>query len=147
MYRVYQINNGDTLESIASNLNTTIDALKQLNGIKDGMILMPGSFIIIPSNDDRFIKYIVKPGDTIYGIAKNNNVDPNLLLKLNGLNEYDYIYPNQEILIPSSNYKFYMTKNGDTIKSIMDNLNIDHDNLLNNNEDIFLVEDQLLIYK
>lgn len=147
MYRVYQINNGDTLESIAASLNTTVEALKELNGIKEGMLLMPGSFIIIPSNDDRFIKYTIQPGDTIYAIAKANNVDPNLLLKLNGLNEYDYIYPNQEILIPSNNYKFYMTKSGDTIKSVMNNLNIDYNNLLSNNEEIFLLEDQLLIYK
>ena len=146
MYRVYQVNSNDTLESIAKKLNTTSEVLKELNGIKNDMILMPGSFIIIPNVDDRFSKYIVRPGDSIYKIASEKNIDPSLLLKLNGLNEYDYIYPNQELLIPTDNYKFYITKTGDTIKSVMDNLNIAYDNLLNNNE-VFLLEDQLIIYK
>lgn len=146
MYRVYQVNSNDTLESIAKKLNTTSEVLKELNGIKNDMILMPGSFIIIPNVDDRFSKYIVRPGDSIYKIASEKNIDPSLLLKLNGLNEYDYIYPNQELLIPTDNYKFYITKTGDTIKSVMDNLNITYDNLLNNNE-VFLLEDQLIIYK
>ena len=147
MYRVYQINNSDTLESIANKLNTSVDKLKELNGIKGDVVLMPGSFLIVPTIDDKFIKYVVKEGDTIYSIARINNIEPNLLLKINGLNEYDYIYPNQEIIIPSNNYKFYMTKSGDTIKSVINNLNIDYNNLLNNNNEIFLLEDQLIIYK
>ena len=60
MYRVYQVNTNDTLESIATKLNTTIDTLKELNGIKEGMTLMPGSFIIIPNTDDHFMNYVVK---------------------------------------------------------------------------------------
>lgn len=147
MYRVYQVSTNDTLESIADKLNTTVELLKELNGIKNDMLLMPGSFLIIPNIDNRFNKYTVKQGDSIYAIARENNIDPNLLLKLNGLNEYDFIYPNQEILIPNNNYKFYMTKNGDTLKGVIDNLNIDYNNILNNNEEIFLLEDQLIIYK
>lgn len=149
MYRVYQINNGDTLESIANKLNTTVDNIKEINGIKGEVVLMPGSFIIIPNSNENeyFMKYIVKPGDSIYGIAREYSVDPKLILKINGLNDYDYIYPNQEILIPNSNYKFYVTKNGDTLKSVIDNLRINYETLLNNNQEIFLIEDQLIIYK
>lgn len=147
MYRVYQIQSGDTLESIASMIGVDLSILKQLNGIKNDVNLIPGSFLIIPVTDDRFTNYTIKKGDTIYSIATTYGVDPDLLLKVNGLNKEDYIYPNQEIIIPSNNYKFYMTENGDTIESVLNKLQIDYNNLLSNNDEIFLTEDQLIIYK
>ncbi len=147
MYRVYQVQANDTLESIAQSLNTNVDVLKRLNGISDNMQLMPSSFIIVPVTDDRFTTYIVKQGDTIYGIAREYGVDDDVLLKINGLNKEDYIYPNQEIIIPNKNYKFYVTTEGDTLESVIRNLNIDYNNLLGNNKEIFLIEDQLIIYK
>lgn len=147
MYRVYQIQANDTLDSIAKSLNTSVDTLKRLNGISDNMQLLPGSFMIVPVTDDRFTKYIVKQGDTIYGIAKENNINEDVLLKINGLNKEDYIYPNQEIIIPNTKYNFYITKDGDTLESVIKNLSIDYNNLLGNNKEIFLNEDQLIIYK
>lgn len=147
MYRVYQIQSGDTLESIAAMIGVDASILKQLNGIKNDVNLIPGSFLIIPVIDDRFTNYIIKKGDTIYSIATTYGVDPDLLLKINGLNKEDYIYPNQEIIIPSNNYKYYMTEDGDTIESVLNKLQIDYNNLLSNNDEIFLIQDQLIIYK
>lgn len=147
MYRVYQIQANDTLESIANMLNVDVDLIKRLNGIKNTVQLIPGSFLIIPVVDDRFTNYIIKQGDSIYSIAREYDIDPNLLLKVNGLNKEDYIYPNQEIIIPSKNYKFYMTEDGDTIESVLNKLQIDYNNLLKNNDEIFLMDDQLIIYK
>ena len=147
MYKIYQINTGDTLDSISKKLNTTIDELKKINGIKGNMNLMPGGFLIVPSISDKFIKYTIKKGDTIYSIASNYNVDPNILLEVNGLEKDDFIYPDNEIIIPNNNYNFYITKESDTLDSIIRDLNIDYNNLLNNNDDIYLKEEQLIIYK
>lgn len=147
MYRIYQVNSGDTLGKIAEELNTTVEILKSLNGINDNMILMPGSFIVVPKTDQRFKTYIVKQGDTIYKIATMYNISPDLLLRLNGLNKEDYIYPNQEILVPNGEYKFYITEKNEPIESVVKRLGIDYKNLIDNNEDIYLMEDQLLIYK
>lgn len=147
MYRVYQVQVNDTLETIANMLNTSTETLKKINGIKNDVSLMPGSFLIVPVTDDRFTNYVVKSGDTIYGIAQKNGIDEDLLLKVNGLNKEDYIYPNQEIIIPSKNYQYYITKEGDTLSSIVNNLKIDYNTLLKNNDEIYLEEDQLLIYK
>ena len=147
MYRVYQVQTNDTLETIANMLNTSIENLKRINGITNDVMLMPGSFLIIPAVDDRFKTYIIKTGDTIYGLARENNVTEDFLLKLNGLNKNDYIYPGQEILIPTSNYKYYITKNGDTLSSVMRDLNVDYNTILSNNDEIFLTEDQLILYK
>lgn len=147
MYRVYQVQVNDTLETIANMLNTSVDNLKKINGIKNDVNLIPGSFLIVPVTDDRFTIYSVKKGDTIYSIAKSNGLSEDLLLMVNGLNKEDYIYPNQEIIIPSKNYKYYVTKEGDTLSSIANDLKIDYNTILKNNNEIRLLEDQLIIYK
>ena len=146
MYKIYQVEMGETLASIADKLGTNVDTLKKINGINKDVMLMPGSYLIVPAVDDRFIKYIVKKGDSIYSISQKNNVDPSLIIKINGLSENDYIYPNQEILIPNKEYKFYITKDGDTLATVADELKENVIDLLNKNESIYLVKDQLIIY-
>jgi LysM repeat protein len=147
MYKIYQVEMGETLDSIASKLNTSVDNLKNINGIKGNVTLRPGSYLIVPTLDDRFTTYIVKKGDSIYSISQKYGVDPNMILKLNGLESETYIYPNQEILIPNKNYNFYITKQGDTITSVAEELNENVVDLLNKNETLFLEEDQLIIYR
>ena len=70
-----------------------------------------------------------------------------MLLKLNGLDKDDYIYPNQTITLPQSGLDVYLTKQGDTLKSIEENLNTSTDELLNNNKNIYLAPEQIIIFK
>lgn len=148
MYKIYQVEYGDTIEKVASKTNTTSDNIKNINGINKDSDLVVGSLIIVPSMEDRvFDNYKVKQGDTIYSISRVYNVDPNTLLLLNGLNKNDYIYPNQEILVPLQNVSVYITKQGDTIDYITNNLGIDANTLNNQNKKIFVLEDQLIISK
>ena len=79
--------------------------------------------------------------------AGKYNLNPDLLAILNGLENDDYIYPNQEILIPKSNYSYYVTKDGDTIDIVSQKFNIASKDLLNNNETIYLLPGQLLVRK
>ena len=149
MYKIYQVGYGDTLKSIADMVGTTVDELNTINGF-DGREVMMGDLIIVPNmNKDNtmFTKYLIKNGDTLYMIAKNYNVDPKILAILNGLDMDDYIYPNQEIMVPSDNIDMYITKNGDTIKTILDNFNTTFDNLENDNKNIYLQENQIIIRK
>lgn len=44
--------------------------------------------------------HVVREGDTLYSIAKDNNVALDRFLKANGLNENSTIYPGQELKIP-----------------------------------------------
>ena len=108
MYKIYQVEVGETLDSIANKLNTDAETLRRLNGIKGMVNLRPGSYLIVPTLDDRFTTYIVQKGDSVYSISKRYDVDPNMILKLNGLEKDSYIYPNQELLIPNKNYNFYI---------------------------------------
>lgn len=147
MYKIYQVELNETLESIATKLNTDIDTLKKINGIVGNVSLMPGSFIIVPMLDDRFITYIVKEGDTIYKISSEYNVDPKLILELNGLGNESFIYPNQEIMIPNNNYNYYITEKDDTIYGVSAKLGKTPQEVLSVNEKLFLEPGQMIIYK
>ena len=147
MYKIYQIEYGDTLDLIALKTNTTIDELKRINGINDNYDISVGELIIVPNNNEMFSTYIVNTGDTLWSIAQSNNIDVDTLLKLNGLDEGDYIYPNQEIIIPSSNVDIYITKYNDTVQDVLSNLDVDIVTLANENNKIFVVEDQLMLHK
>ena len=102
----------------------------------------------MPKEEERlFENYVVKAGDTVYSIAKMYDVNPNTLLTLNGLNKDDYIYPNQEIIVPLRDVNIYITKEGDTVDSIINKLGVDANTLNNQNKRIFVIEDQLIINK
>lgn len=148
MYRIYQVEYGDTIDSIARKTNTSSNNIKNINGINNDSELVVGSLIIVPKESNQlFETYIVKKGDSIYEIAKKYNVNPDTLLQLNGLSKDDYIYPNQEITVPNKDVVVYVTKEGDTIDGIINNLGIDADTLNKENERIFVLEDQLVVHK
>ena len=146
MYKIYQVQNGETLESISNKLGIDPNIILELNGLSSSNI-MPGTYLVVPKGEEMFTKYIVKKGDNMYEIAKRFNVNPNQLLKLNGLNQDDIIYPNQEILVPSKNYNFYVTSEGDTLKKVISNLGTSANALADENETILLVPDQLIVIK
>lgn len=148
MYKIYQVEYGDTIEKVASKTGTTSNNIKKINDINSDSDLVVGSLIIVPKeNDILFQTYRVKQGDSIFSIARMYNADPNTLLLLNGLNKNDYIYPNQEITVPMQDVDIYVTKQGDTIAEITSNLGIDANDLSKQNKKIFVIEDQLIINK
>ena len=147
MYRIYEVKSGDTLASVASNLGVSPEVLATLNGLNVSAFLTPGSFIVVPGETTMFDKYVVKKGDTIYAIAQKYNVNPGQLLKLNGLGQNEYIYPDQEILIPKAGTAFYITNNNDTLNDVTQGLKTSADNIARQNRTIYLVPDQLIVYK
>ena len=90
--------------------------------------------------------YIVKRGDTLYSIARDNNISVAELKKINNITN-NTIYVGQELYLknkiveeePSENDDIYVVKKGDTLYSISKKLNISIDTLkalnkLNTNE-------------
>ncbi len=150
MYTIYQVQNGDTLVSVANKFGISVNNLSNLNGIMVGSVLNPGDYIVVPKSqfeNPYFMEYTVKKGDNIYEIARVYNVSPSQLLKLNGLNETDIIYPNQKIMIPRKNVSFYVTGIDDTLDKVMRGLNVSADELARQNGTIYLTNDQLIVYK
>ena len=148
MYDIYTIQNGDTVESIASKYNITPYILYQLNGFNPNYILTPGNNIIVPKiSSTYFDYYTIKKGDNLYKIAQKYDVDYNILALINGLEKEDYIYPNQVIAVPKNGVKYYIVKEQDTITDIARNLNTNIESVLNQNKDLYLLPEQLIIYK
>jgi len=145
MFNVYKVIEGDTLESIADRFHTTIENLELLNHLSREA-MRAQSEIIVPDTAKKYFEYYtVRKGDSIYEIARRYNINPELLASLNGLNYTDYIYPNQTIMIPKSNYSYYITKEGDTLDSVTNMLGVSRDKFLRDNDIIYLLEGQLLV--
>lgn len=140
MYKIYQITTNETLDDIARKFNTTREELIRLNGNINNLM---GSYLIVPNNSE-YQTYTVKNGDNIYKIARDNNIDVATLLKINGLDADDYIYPNQQILLPTN--KMYVTSEGDTMGMILNKLGIKLDEI-SNLEEIKVEEDQTIIVR
>ena len=148
MYKIYKIKEGDTLESIARMNNTTVDMLLEINGINKSYNPIANTYLIVPTVQEQlFDNYVVEKGDTMYAIANKLGVSVDDLLGLNGLLPYDYIYPNQVLLIPKDGVKFVITKEGETLASGASSLNTSVGELLLQNENIYLLPGQLLVYK
>ena len=148
MYKIYQVEYGDDLNKIASKVGSSIEELDNINGL-NGRNIMVGELIIVPNNKSNniFMKYKIKNGDTLSLIADTYGVSVDTLAALNGLNKANYIYPNQEIIIPKENVNIYVTKKGDTIETLLNTFDTTLEKLQDNNKNIYLQEDQIVILK
>lgn len=143
VYQVYRMIDGDTLESISKCCNCTSDDLIRLNGINEDEFISD-SYIVIPKNNGLYSTYIVKKGDTLYDISNQYGVDLNVLYAINGLDDGDIIYPNQDLLVPN-NVSMYLTKDGDTLFEVASSLNYDVDDFIMNNKNLILEADQVVV--
>ncbi len=144
MYGIYQVNSTDTLDSVANEVGISKEELKKLNGIMVDMDLRPGSFLIVPKYDSSYEKYVVKKGDNMYEIAKKYGVDYKSLLKINGLDEDDYIYPEEVLLIPRG-MNAYVTEE-ETMESIAEKIGKPIADILTNNPQLVVLENQIIRY-
>ena len=148
MYDKYLIRSGENIESIAKKFLTNASTLMEINNIPFPDYFREGKEIIVPINKEKYFEYYtVKKGDSIYKIAREKNINPELLALLNGLDDDDYIYPNQEIMLPKSNYSYYVTAQGDTVDMVIKKFGVDNDTFTKDNEIIYLMPGQLLVKK
>ena len=146
MYDIYTVNDDDTINSIAKKLDLNPNLLSSINNNITN--LDKGMTLLIPKkNNEYFDYYKINKGDTLYNIASKYNINVNMLALLNGLDNEDYIYPNQMIMIPKSGVRVYITAEGDTLQNIIKGINADFNNFLKQNNNLFLLPEQLIIYK
>ena len=100
--------------------------------------------------------YIVKRGDTLYSIARDNNITVTELKQLNDLSN-NTIYIGQQLLLkpqieeelPNENTNIYIVQKGDTLYSISKKLNISVDMLKSLNKlktnDIYVGQQLILV--
>jgi len=97
--------------------------------------------------DPYFDYYKVKQGDSLYQIARDNNIDFKILAEVNGLDLNDYIYPNQMIMIPKDNVRYYITSENDTLMDLSNKLGTNLNNILSQNDKILILPGQLIVFR
>lgn len=85
----YTVKSGDTLYSIAKKFDTTVDKIKSQNSLSADALTV-GQMLKIPSvisvtKPSKTNVYTVKPGDTLYSLAREFNTTVNNLKSLNNL--------------------------------------------------------------
>ncbi len=148
MFDTYIIKNGDTLENLARSYNVSKEYLIDINNLYYIDDFKEGRELIVPKvSDVYFNTYKIEKGDTLYKIAKKYNINPDLLSSLNGINKDEYIYPNQEIMVPKENYLYYITAEGDTLSQVVNTFKTSTDKLLKENSAIYLLPEQLIVLR
>ena len=80
-------------------------------------------FSLLNKENPYFNYYIIEKGDNLFKISRQYNVNPDLLAQLNGLKKDDYIYENQQIVVPKEGVDIYITKEGDTLREVSKGMN------------------------
>ena len=114
----YKVQKGDTLYSISKKFQITVQELRAANNLSENDVLKADAVLIIPSADianavsltsdtknqkvDKKIKtsvHTVQKGETLYRIAKNNNMTVSELLLLNNLDSNSVIKVGQKLKV------------------------------------------------
>ena len=82
---VYVVEAGDTLYSIAKKFNTTVDKLKEVNGIITDILSIGTSLVIPGSTLSDIIVHKVISGDSLWSLANKYNTTVDAIKQLNNL--------------------------------------------------------------
>ncbi|MDD4036110.1 MAG: LysM peptidoglycan-binding domain-containing protein [Bacilli bacterium] len=149
MYERYIVVVGDTIESIANMFGVLPAQIVELNGLEGVDNLIPGTEILIPPGlgEEKFTTYRVQSGDNLYAISQKYDIDLETLAGINGLDIYDYLYPDQILLVPKEGVKVYITESEDTLADVATKLNSTINKIVLDNEKIYLIPEQIITYK
>lgn len=103
--QTYTVQPGDSLYRIAQRFGLTVEQLASANGITNPALIHPGQVLIIPSSGSTgstgTTTYVVKAGDTLWGIARQFNTTVERLVQLNGLTNANLLRVGQTLIVPT----------------------------------------------
>ena len=99
--QIYVVQYGDTLSEIAQEYGTTVATLASINNIQNVNLIYVGQIIKIPSSsyDMSHRLYVVKRGDTLWGISRRFGVSIARIVMLNRIANPNLIYPGNVLRI------------------------------------------------
>lgn len=147
-YKIYIVKSGDSLWSIARKNDTTVDKLKEINGLTNNLLSV-GQSLFVPTNGNEeisnYFDYIVKKGDSLYSIANKFYITVDEIKKLNNLST-NALSIGQLLKIPTAPLT-YIVKKGDSLYSIAKEFNttVDTIKIKNNLKSDILSIGQVLV--
>ena len=97
--REYVVKAGDSLWLIAQRFGTTVEAIRQLNGLTTNLLNV-GQVLKIPaSQSGSYVEYTVQAGDTLWLLSRRYDTTVDAIKKLNGLSS-DRLDIGQVLKIP-----------------------------------------------
>ena len=101
---IYTIKWGDTLSRIAYRYGVSVQQLVSWNNIRNPNLIYAGNTLVIYTNSSGQTQtsqsiYIVKSGDTLWGIAMKYGTTVTRLVYLNSIRNRNLIYPGQVLRI------------------------------------------------
>ncbi len=131
----YTVKKGDSLDKIARKYGVSVKEIIRENNLKKPYIIRPGQKLKIPDKKVKrikatgYIKYKVKPGDSLIKIAKKFGVSTKEIIRLNNLKKPYHLRVGQVLKIPKKTktgkktpkikaYKIYTVKPGDALSKI-----------------------------
>lgn len=152
----YTVKKGDSLYSIATKYNTTVDELKRINNLTSNTLSI-GQVLKLPSDkvsdvekEENTISYTVQKGDSLYSIARKYSTTIDKIKDLNNLTT-NFLSIGQVLLIPTDTNleTTYTVQKGDSLYSIAKKYDTTVDRLkqLNNLSSNLLSIGQILIVR
>lgn len=107
-YQSYVVQPGDTLYSVARRSGTTVAELVRINRISDPNRIFPGQLLLLPPGavppgetvPPGYTRYIIQPGDTVYGLSRRFRTTVNAIVTANPGLDPNRLQIGQAILIP-----------------------------------------------
>lgn len=96
-YDIYTVVKGDSLWKISKEFDIPVDKLIEINNLSDSVIRV-GQKLLVPKVNTNTNIYVVKLGDTLWSIARSNNISVDEIKRLNNLTS-NLISVGQELII------------------------------------------------
>ncbi|MFE5671413.1 LysM peptidoglycan-binding domain-containing protein [Agromyces sp. NPDC056523] len=106
------VQEGDTVSAIAARYGLSTAEVLAENGLSWSSLIFPGQRLAMPGGTaaastappvprPEIARHIVRPGDTVSGIAAAYGLDVDVVLSANGLSRASLIFPGQAIVLPA----------------------------------------------
>lgn len=130
---IYTVKKGDTLYSIASKYQMTVDEIKRINNLTSNNLTIGQQLLLkkqeetIPDEEiEEYDYYTVQKGDSLWKIARTYNMNVTELIELNNLDNLT-LQIGQQLKVPKQDIEenIYIVEEGDTLWSIAKKYNLD----------------------
>ena len=102
---IYIIQSGDSLSSIATRFNINLQALMDANQIENANFISVGDRLVIPGLEGvsgLLDTNIIRFGETLQNVSRRNQVDPEILARINRITSPSEVYAGLNLIVPRS---------------------------------------------